>query len=243
MDPRVPPPLPDVTVSCDGEPHRANDRARLVLPVVVVAALLGVAWHQGYFDLDDPERLSAAAHRADRIPWLAPIFVALFAMLAAAAVPISPLSYAAGALFGVVRGTVYVWIGALCGAAAGYYLARGMLAGPARRVFANHRDRLERLRERQSFLSVLRIQLVPVIPFGPINYAAGIARVSFRTFIAATAVGVLPGSLAAVYVGDRLMAGVRGDPGHPFLVAAAVAIGLIVVSFAPNLVRRWRPSA
>lgn len=235
-DPIPPPPDPVDSLTA----QRRGDRVRLALPILVVAALLGIAWQQGYFQLDDPERLAAAAHRVDRVPWLAPTFVAIFAILAAAAVPISPLSCAAGALFGVMRGTVYVWIGALCGAAAGYHLARGMLAGPARRVFANHRQRLERLSERQSFLSVLRIQLVPVIPFGPINYAAGIARVSFRTFIAATAVGVIPGSLAAVYVGDRLMAGVRGDPGHPFLVAAAVAIGLIVVSFLPKLLRRAR---
>ena len=56
-----------------------------------------------------------------------------------------------------------------------------------------------------------------------------------------TAVGIVPGTVAIVYGGDRVMAGIRGDDGHPFLVAAIVSVALVMLSFVvPALARRQR---
>ena len=77
----------------------AGDWARIAVPVVVVAALLVVAWRAGYFDLKDPAKLTAAANRVEDTPWLGPIFSAVYVVVAALAAPVSPLAYAAGAVF------------------------------------------------------------------------------------------------------------------------------------------------
>ena len=86
------------------EEARPTDWLRVALPVVAVAIFIVIAWRHGYFDLKNPQKLDAAAQRVQDIPWLSPIFIAVYAGLAAFAAPVSPLAYGAGAVFGLYQG-------------------------------------------------------------------------------------------------------------------------------------------
>ena len=226
----------------EGRGHKPikSDILRVGLPIAVLAAFIIVAWRHGYFDLKNPEKLGAAAQRAQEIPWLAPIFVAVYAGLAMLAAPVSPLAYGAGAVFGVVKGALYVWLASLIGAAAGYFFARSAWSGVARRLLGRFHDKLRDLRHGSVFLATLRVQLLPIVPFGVFNYAAGVGHLPFFQFIAGTALGILPGTIAAVYVGDRLMAGITGSDKRAFVVAGVVVAALFALSFAPTIVKRLR---
>jgi uncharacterized membrane protein YdjX (TVP38/TMEM64 family) len=222
------------------ESLRGTDWLRVAIPIAVTITLVIAAWKLGYFHLKNQQALNAAAERAGDVPWLGPIFVAVYASVAALAAPVSPLAYGAGAVFGLGRGSIYVWIGSMFGAAAGYWLAHGVWSDPARRLLGNHRDKLRELREGNAFLTTMRFQLLPIVPFGIFNYAAGTTGLSFFQFLGGTALGIIPGTIAAVYVGDRVAAGFRGSGKSAFLVAAAVMVGLIALSFTPTLIKKLR---
>ena len=222
------------------EPARPSDWVRVALPVVAVIVFVVVAWRHGYFNLKDPQKLDAAAQRVQDIPWLGPIFVAVYAGLAAFAAPVSPLAYGAGAVFGVVRGTIFVMLASLLGATAGYFLARSAWSGVARRLLGRFHGKLRGIGHGTVFLTALRVQLLPIVPFGIFNYAAGVAHVPFLPFLAATALGILPGTIAAVYIGDRLMAGITESDRSAFVVAGVVAAALFALSFAPTLIKKLR---
>jgi uncharacterized membrane protein YdjX (TVP38/TMEM64 family) len=96
-----------------------TDWLRVALPVLVVAGFIVLAWRFGYFSLKTPAQLDAATDRIEGLRWLAPLFVLSYAPLATLAAPVSPLAYGAAALFGVVRGSLYVWLGSMVGAMAG----------------------------------------------------------------------------------------------------------------------------
>ena len=199
-----------------------------------------VAWRHGYFDLKNPEKLGAAAERVQDIPWLGPIFVAVYAGLAMLAAPVSPLAYGAGAVFGVVRGTIFVMLASLIGASVGYFLARSAWSGVARRLFGRFHGKLSQMRGGSVFLTTLRFQLLPIMPFGIFNYGAGAAHLPFFPFLAGTAIGILPGTIAAVYVGERIMAGITGSDRRAFVVAGLVVAALFALSFAPTLLKKRR---
>jgi uncharacterized membrane protein YdjX (TVP38/TMEM64 family) len=225
------------------ERAKPSDWLRVALPIIALAVFIIVAWKHGYFDLKNPEKLGAAAERVQDIPWLGPIFVGVYAGLAAFAAPVSPLAYGAGAVFGVIRGTIFVMVASLIGASAGYFLARSAWSGVARRLLGRFHGKLGEMRRGSVFLTTLRIQLLPIMPFGIFNYGAGVARLSFFPFLAGTAVGILPGTIAAVYVGERVMAGITGSDKRAFVVAGLVVASLFALSFAPTLVKRLRGSA
>jgi len=229
-----------------GQPNASNQRlrfgdwVRIALPIIFVAAFMFVAWRLGYFKLRHPQHLGEAADRVRDVPWLGPIFVSVYAVMAAFAAPVSPLAYGAGAVFGPIRGTFFVWLASLIGAAGGYWMARGAWSGTALRLLGRYAGTLHSLRAQNTFLMTFRVQLLPIIPFGIFNYAAGASRLPFLRFMLGTALGIIPGTVAAVYIGDRISEGLGAHDTHAFEVAGVVAALLLVVSFLPTLIQKLR---
>jgi uncharacterized membrane protein YdjX (TVP38/TMEM64 family) len=123
----------------------------------------------------------------------------------------------------------------MIGSTGGYFLAREIWAKPARRMLGRYNEKLHGLRKGNVFLNAFRMQLMPIIPFGVLNYAAAISKLSAPRFFAGTALGIIPGTLLATFVGDRVIAGVHGGGKQPYFVAAGVMVVLLGLSFAPKL--------
>jgi phospholipase D1/2 len=217
----------------------AGDKARLVAPIVLYAVIALVAWKLGYFHA---EKVSAAAEKSSGQIWFGGAFVAVYTLLTALAMPISPLAYAAGAVFGFWRASMLVWVASIFGAVAGYYLAHGILAKPARTLLGRYKDKLRNLGRGNAFVTALRMQLMPIVPFGAFNYAAAISKLEVLEFLAGTAIGIIPGTLLATFIGDRFAAGVHGKSKTPYLFAAAAALVVLALSFAPKLWDKIRTS-
>src|SRR5436305_260501 len=77
-------------------------------------------------------------------------------------------------------------------------------------------------------------RLVPMVPFSVLNYAAGVARVRFAPYLVGTVLGVLPGTLAIVVLGD---AAAGGDV-HPALFGVSVLGGALGLAGAAIAARR-----
>jgi uncharacterized membrane protein YdjX (TVP38/TMEM64 family) len=173
-----------------------------------------------------------AAWVRDGGAWAPVLFVAGYALATVAMVPGSLLTLAAGALFGVARGVVYVLAAATLGASLAFLVSRH-LARPAveRRLAADPRfAAIDRAVARRGGRIVFLLRLSPLLPFNLLNYALGLTRVRFRDYLLASA-GMLPGTLLYVYtgrvVGDlaALAAGAplpRG-PAHWALLAVGLA--------------------
>lgn len=165
----------------------------------------------------------------------APIaFVLIYAALTVALVPGWVSSVAAGALFGAAWGTLLTLLGAILGATVAFMVARRL--GRARLQARGGRrfDSLDRWVERHGFLAVLYVRLVPLFPFNAVNYAFGVTAVRGRDYLAATALGIIPGTFAFVALGSTL-----GHPGSPgFLAALGLTLALAVL--APLVDRKLR---
>jgi uncharacterized membrane protein YdjX (TVP38/TMEM64 family) len=209
----------------------AGDKARLVAPFIIYAVVALVVWRRGYFHI---EKVSAAAENSTGGVFVGVAFVILYGALACLALPISPLAYAAGAVFGFMRASILVWCGSMLGAIGGYYLARGVLAGPARRLLGPYNQKLRDIRKGNVFLTALRLQLMPIVPFGAFNYAAAISKLDIVPFLGGTAIGIIPGTLLATFIGDRVAAGVHEKTRTPYLVAGAAVLAVLALSFAPK---------
>jgi uncharacterized membrane protein YdjX (TVP38/TMEM64 family) len=223
-------------VSSRAERLRTADKIRLIAPVLVYAALVVIGWKLGYFH----EQKVTALAQSTGGPYVSAGFVLVYAVGCALALPVTPLAYGAGVVFGFWRASILVWVASMLGAIGGYYLARGIWTKPARRLLGHYNDKLHSLREGNVFLTSFRLQLMPVKPFGVFNYAAGISKLDPLPFFAGTALGIIPGTLMATFIGDRLAAGAHGESKKPYLVAGAVAVLAIALSFAPKLLEKVR---
>jgi uncharacterized membrane protein YdjX (TVP38/TMEM64 family) len=221
----------------------ASRRVAVLRLVVLVALLVGAALAWWKFGPTDLPSLRDATHRARAMRdagWTSPAFLVFYAAATSVGLPITPLTLAAGVIFGVTLGAGLSWAGAVIGAAGGYLLARHLGASAVRTLAGNHAERIEQLSESTGFLTLLRLQLIPVLPLSALNVACGVARVPFWTYVAAATVGVIPGSVIYAYFADQVIAGAAGAATRSRTGIIAASLLLLALTFVPTLGRRLR---
>ncbi|MBW7884976.1 MAG: TVP38/TMEM64 family protein [Caldilineaceae bacterium] len=114
------------------------------------------------------------------------------------------LTLSGGFLFGPVWGVIYTAIGANLSATVAYYVGRyfgqGLLESEASTGLVQRYAR--RMRE-NSFETVLIMRFI-FLPYDLVNYLAGFLRIAYGSFILATIIGSIPGTIAFVLLGASL---------------------------------------
>lgn len=114
--------------------------------------------------------------------------------------------------------------------AAGICYAIGQLFGEpvvARLISAKALARGDRIIAEHGVTAVLVARLVPFVPFDPISYVAGVGRMPFWRFMAATLVGQIPAGMTYAY-----LATYADKPSGLLVVGPSAVLGLIVVGLA-----------
>jgi len=218
---------------------------RLAILSGTVALALIVARQLGYFELSRREHLIAIIRRAEGTAWAAPLYVASYTLVVALGLPATPFSILGGALFGAAGGLMLAWTGAMIGTIAAHTLARSIGKGALRRLLGRHRL-LRKLRDRADVRTLIRLRVLPLAPFAVLDYVAGLAGVSLRTLLLATAIGIVPGTAAYTYAGDRFRVGLEapGTAGRaPLVVAILVTITVTGIALVPWLIGKLRSTA
>jgi uncharacterized membrane protein YdjX (TVP38/TMEM64 family) len=167
--------------------------------VIAIAIVIGLVLLGRQLSTQLP-RLTAAVDGLGA--WGPIVFIVAYALACVAFVPASLLTLAAGALFGVVKGTIFVLIGATLGALGAFLIARYVARSwVEQRVQRDPRfAAIDKAIADQGRRVVFLLRLSPVIPFNALNYGLGLTRVSVGDFLIAS-VGMIPGTLLYVYTG------------------------------------------
>ncbi len=121
---------------------------------------------------------------------------------------------------------------------AAYAMARGLGSSAVRSLLGRRAGAFDRLVADHGFLAMLRLRLIPLVPFNALNFGAGLAGVSARDYLVATAVGIVPGTLVYTYFADALLSGATEAHREAQVRLVVAAALLIALSFVPALVRR-----
>ena len=177
-------------------------------------------------------------------PWGPLLFIAIYIIAALTFAPAFLLTFAAGAVYGLWRGTILVFIGAVLGASAVYALASPLTR---RTRFLGWIDRDPRVAAVRGALVgeavwvMFLLRLSPLVPYVLLNYALAVSGVRFRDFVIAM-LGMLPAIVMYVYygkiVGDvaKITAGVAPPRGAEYWVV--VLVGLVATIWATTIITR-----
>jgi uncharacterized membrane protein YdjX (TVP38/TMEM64 family) len=153
------------------------------------------------------------------------LFLLGHTLVTVAPVPRTVFTLAAGLLFGPVLGVALSLLATMLSAV----LAFGLVRRLARGLVLPHLDHKvlravdARLR-RRGWLAVASLRLIPAVPFSVLNYCSGLSSILFRHYLAGT-VGVVPGSIAVVVLGDALTG--TTSPGLLAISLTGAAIGVV----------------
>jgi|EndMetStandDraft_6_1072998.scaffolds.fasta_scaffold16836_3 uncharacterized membrane protein YdjX (TVP38/TMEM64 family)/rhodanese-related sulfurtransferase len=215
-----------------------HDNAAPLLRLAIVGAIAGAAiWLAFNSDKLDPVLVEGAIR--DLGAWAPVGHVVLFALGTIVFLPGAIFGLAGGLLFGPLWGTILNLAGAMLGATAAFVVGRFVAADRVRGWAGPHLRRLVDGVEAEGWRFVAFVRLVPLFPFNLTNYALGLTRISLRDYVVASAVCMVPGTLAFTWLG---YAGREAAGGN----AAAIRYGLLALAvlaamaFLPRLVRRLR---
>lgn len=134
--------------------------------------------------------------------WAPLVFILGYAAAVVAFAPGAPLTLAAGAVFGLVEGTIYAWTGATLGASGAFliarYAARSWVEGKLEEM--PRLEAVDRAVGREGGKIVALLRLSPGFPFNLLNYALGLTNVRFAAYLLAC-LAMIPGTLLYTYYG------------------------------------------
>jgi uncharacterized membrane protein YdjX (TVP38/TMEM64 family) len=179
--------------------------------------------------------------------WGPLVFILGYAAATVGFIPGLILTMAAGAIFGLARGTLYVFVGATLGSTLAFLIARYF----AREAIENRLENspkfavIDRAVAKEGLKIVFLLRLSPVFPYNLLNYALGLTRVSLRDYVTA-AVGMIPGTFLYVYYGKALgsLAAVVGGAevehgaGSWVVLSVGLLAALVVTTFVTRIARR-----
>lgn len=211
--------------------------------VAVIALWIGVAgawlWHSRTTGNGVTESLQ---HLVDQLRgrwWAVPAYVMAYMARPLLLFPASLLTIAGGILFGPGLGIAVVLVASNASAMVAYGIGRVLSADPSHQRDATSMVARwsERLRDR-SFVTVLVMRLA-FLPYDLVNYACGALRIHPGAFLAATAIGSLPGTISFVLAGASLERVDRGIDGFdPKVFAASVVLFVVSLAVAKAFQRR-----
>ncbi|MBN9086740.1 MAG: TVP38/TMEM64 family protein [Reyranella sp.] len=225
-----------------------------LLPLLVIAGLFAAFFGLGfnrYLSLDslrDNEvelRALVARHPA----LSAAAFIVTYAAVVGLSLPVGALlTMAGGFLFGLWIGAGLSVVGATAGAIVIFLIARVAVGDLLRARAGPFMARMTEGFERNAFNYLLLLRLVPVFPFWAVNLASALLGMNTPPFVAATAIGIIPGTLAYAAIGDGLGLYFRAGSEAPLSEVftpemIALRVGLALIALLPIAIRwamkRW----
>ena len=192
--------------------------------------------------------LDAAVDRARGMGvWGPALLTLLYVPAALLLVPGSWLTVLGGFVFGWWRAAAAVSVGATLGACVSFLVGRYLTRDWVERKLAQHpRFRaLDRAVAEQGFRILFLCRLSPLLPYGLLNYAFGLTRISLGRFALASWLGMLPGTIVYAYFGAAAEQFVQAEPasstaGRVLLVtgvAASVTLLVVLTRIATRALR------
>ena len=224
----------------------------MIKKVILVLVLISAIAAYFVFDLGQILSLESfkasqadivAAKDANPVLYMSGFFILYVAVTGLSIPGAAIMSLVAGALFGVVVGTVIVSFASTIGATLAFLSARFVLRDWVQGKFGERLRAIDDGLEKDGAFYLFTLRLIPVFPFFVINLLMGLTRIKTRTFFWVSQLGMLPATVVFVNAGTQISridttAGLLS----PTLIASFVALALFpwVAKGIVALVKRSR---
>ncbi|TVS17783.1 MAG: pyridine nucleotide-disulfide oxidoreductase [Gammaproteobacteria bacterium] len=206
--------------------------SKLILISVIAAAIAAFfAFDLGqYLSLEflrEQQTLFAEVYASRPLETLAAFFAIYVGVTALSLPGAAIMTLAAGALFGLVTGTILVSFASTLGATLAFLASRFLFHDVVQQRFGGHLKKINEGVEKDGAFYLFGLRLVPAFPFFAINLVMGLIPMRTWTFYWVSQVGMLAGTVVYVNAGTQLAAiDSLGGLLSPTLIASFAALGL-----------------
>ena len=173
--------------------------------------------------------------------WAPIIFIAVYVVATVLILPSTALNLTGGAIFGPWLGILWTSIGAIIAAIVSFAFTRTVGRELVAKRLAGRWQAMDVEVSRGGIFYMFAIRLVPIMPYGLVNFAAGLTSVSFKDYVLGTTIGTVPSVLPFVLLGSSGIKAIRTGDVLP-LLAALTLTGLLVAGSTWYRRRRTFPA-
>jgi uncharacterized membrane protein YdjX (TVP38/TMEM64 family) len=173
--------------------------------------------------------------------WAPLAFILFYAMGVCLFIPGTLLTALGAAIFGAYWGFLYVWIGAMLGAAGGFLIGRYLGREFAASLIGDRLKKYDEAIERNGFASVLYLRLV-YFPFTAMNFGMGLTKVRFQDYLWGTGLGILVGTfIFTFFIGTVKEVWATGQWSNLLSGKVFLSLGLFIFSlFIPKIIKKLK---
>lgn len=200
-----------------------NVKSGIFILTVICIVVTGLAVY--FLGGIDPKQLELWLEKAGI--WAPIAYIVLYTAATLLILPSTALNLTGGALFGPWLGTLWTSIAAVLAAVVAFAFTRSVGRETIARRLAGSWQAMDAEMRQGGLFYMFAIRLLPIIPYGLVNFAAGLTSIRFRDYLLGTVLGTLPGVLPFVMLGSSGLQAMRTGDVLPLMGALGLT-GLLV---------------
>ena len=221
------------------ESSQKNKWIKPLVILVVFGAVIGALIKFGAFEYFSKENIGKLNETVEGLGiWGPVVYVIVYIFAVIFFLPGSVITLVAG-VFGPVLGTILVSIASTVGSALAFLIARYAMR-PMVETWAAKNSAFQKIDngvEQNGWRMVMLTRLVPIFPFNLQNYAYGLTKINFWTYVLVSWICMLPGTVAFVFASGSIIGG-KGDVKKTFMYLAIAGVFFVGLSFVPKLLNK-----
>ncbi len=159
--------------------------------------------------------------------WAPIIYIVLYTVATVLVLPSTALNLTSGAIFGPWLGTLWTSIAAVIAAVVAFAFTRTVGREMVAQKLAGRWQAMDAEMHQGGLFYMFALRLLPIIPYGLVNFAAGLTSIRFQDYLLATILGTIPGVLPFVMLGSFGLRAMRTGDVLPLFLALGLK-GLLV---------------
>lgn len=196
---------------------------RLLISLCLLATAIGIY----LIGAIQPEQLQLTLQRAG--VWAPIAYIVIYVAATVLILPSTALNLVGGAIFGPLMGTLWTSMAAVVAAVIAFMFTRSIGRDIVSKRIAGRWQALDAEIQTGGLFYMFAIRLQPVIPYGLVNFVAGLTSIRFKDFFIGTALGTVPGIFPFVLLGSFGLKAIKTGEYLPLLLALSL-IALLIIS-------------
>jgi uncharacterized membrane protein YdjX (TVP38/TMEM64 family) len=218
----------------------ATRKKGMVKAFVLVAFVIGAIALVRFTPVKGYLTAEALGRFLDAVGFWAPlVFMLVYALGVCLFIPGTLLTGLGAAIFGAYWGFLYVWVGAMLGASAAFWIGRTLGREFAASLVGDKLKKYDEAVGRNGFATVLYLRLV-YFPFTPMNFGMGLTKVRFWDYFFGTGLGIIVGTfIFTFFIGTVKEVWASGNWGELLSFKVFFSLGLFAFSFfIPKIIKK-----
>ncbi|MCB5191463.1 VTT domain-containing protein [Methylobacillus arboreus] len=214
---------------------------RLIIAITLVAAI-ALSWKvTPLSEFATPEKIVPLLEQLQNTAWAFPAGIAAYVVGTLIFLPHVVMTGTVVIVFAPVEAFLVAMLGSLISVSIGWAAGLGLGQKSLRAMLGKYAGKISQYARDGGVMGLTLLRLLPVAPFTAVNLALGMMKVPYITLLIATLLGLLPGTLVSVFIGQSALALFKNpDVGNFALVGAGLLLWGLVIAGTHFIARRWQ---